>query len=693
MPYSVTRIILARMNRESRISSRVELRRDEQTSDSSEDAYFRSMGAFRDAMFRHDFEEAHQAALTNLNFISAFVRSHLTRDGALNFTSIPVLEQGGTVLAIRQDAAGLERMHALVEADTLLAPWRPRVARHLAALRAVPQVLQAVRQSPGCVQSDLKQFVVAPDGHLIANLVSWLIKAEELRAVRAGRTVRLYLRDADLPVLRTTQRQTPSPPTHQPLAPRFLDLDGAPQTTIPYPEVAPGNLVEAPPLEGPSRLDDRRSVATRGFVVSGRKATVASVEPLPLSHRPDPAFRRLFFSASGLFAVDDLANAAGLGIIPAAALHQGLAGETTRTTAPLRYSAHLVNVHPHGHLLACVSEHGVVHTYDSRLSLRSEAIAAHGERRVLDGGGGTNGSWPIAGCSVARDASRYVVVAGDHAWCFDNAHKPLWSVRVPEASWTMSYPGSGSVFDQSVHEAAELLGLSAPFTRDERRRSFRSRLRQVHPDVRPDDPVANRETRHVIAANELLRQVEGRTVGDSRPIECTMAGPDSLVATCFRSFGYGVYLASYSGRLIRLDEEGHLQNVFHLGTHLASQKQGNRHVQGVASELVEANDSLYIRVKGHRVGSGLSKAADVITVRDSSPKNRIPIPEGGEMLAAACGVGVMERKRVRYFDPHGRWLSTLVTRDPLRLVYRRGEAVIAETRRQRAVLLGMAARG
>ena len=649
------------------------------------------MGAFQDAVFRRDFEEAHQAALTNLNFISAFVQSHLTRDGALNFTSIPVLEQGGTVLAIRQDAAGLQRMHALVAADTLLAPWRPRVARHLAALRAVPQILHAVRQSPGCIQRELKRFVVAPDGHLIANLVSWLIKAEKLRAVRAGRTVRLYLRDADLPVPRPMQRQAPCPSTHQPLPPRLLSLDGAPQTNIPYTDAAPEDLVETLSLEGPSRLDDRHSVATRGFVVGGRGATVASVKPLPLSHRPDPAFRRLFFSASGLFAVDDLANAAGLGVIPAAALHQGFTGETVRTMGPLCYGAHLVSVHPHGHLLACVSDQGVLHTYDPRLSLHSETIAANEERRVLDGGGGIDGSWPIAACSVARDASRYVVLAGDHAWCFDNAHRPLWAVRVPEASWTISYPGSGSVFDQSVREAAELLGLATPFTPDERRRNFKSRLHQVHPDVRPDDPVANQETRNVIAANELLRQVEGRTVADSRPIEYTVTGRDSLVATCFRSAGYGVYLASYSGRLFRLDETGRLRDVFRLGAHLASQTRGNRHVQGVVSELVEANDSLYLRVKGHRVGSGLSKAADVITIRGSSLKNRIPIPDGGEILATACGVGVMERKRVTYFDPDGRWLSTLVTRDPLRLVYHRGEAMIAETRRERVVLLGMAA--
>ncbi|MXW39409.1 MAG: hypothetical protein F4Z65_14250 [Acidobacteria bacterium] len=205
--------------------------------------------------------------------------------------------------------------------------------------------------------------------------------------------------------------------------------------------------------------------------------------------------------------------------------------------------------------------------------------------------------------------------------------------------------------------------------------------------------MANQETRNVIAANELLRQVEGRIVGDSRPIEYTLTGRDSVVATCFRSAGHGVYLACYSGRLIRLDETGQVQDVLCLGAHIASQATGNRHVQGVVSELVEANDSLYLRVRGHRAGFGLSKAADVITVRDSLVKNRIPIPEGGEMLAAAFGIGVMERKRVTYFDRHGCWLSTLVTRDPLRLVYRHGEAVVAETRRQRVVLLGMDATG
>ena len=651
------------------------------------------MGAFRDALLRRDFEEAHQAVLANLNFISAFVQSHLTRDGARTFTSIPVLEQGGTVLALRQDAAGLQRMRELVEADTLFAPWRPRVERHFAALRTVPRILHAVRHLPGCVQRELKRLVVAPDGHLIANLVSWLIKAEKLTAVRAGRTVRLYLRDADVPVPRPKQRQAPRPSTRQPLAPRLLDLDGASQTGIPYTEPAPEDLAEPLSLKGISPLRDRHAVATRGFVVGGRRATVASVEPLPLSHRPDPAFRRLFFSASGLFAVDDLANATGLGVIPAAALHQGFTGETARATGPLCYGARLVSVHPHGHLLACVSDQGVLHTYDPRLALHSEAILANEEGRIIDGRRGMDGSWPIAACSIARDASRYVVLVGDHAWCFDNNHRPLWAVRVPDASWTMSYPGSGSDFDHTVRAAAELLELSTPFTPDERRRRFKNRLRQVHPDLRPDEPVANQETREVIAANELLKQVEGRTVGDSRPIVYTVTGRDSLVATCFRSAGYGVYLASYSGRLIRLDETGQVRDVFRLGAHLASQTRGNRHVQGVVSELVAAGDSLYLRVKGHRVGFGLSKAADLITVRDSLPKNRIPIPEGGEILATACGVGVMERKRVRCFDPDGHWLSTLVTRDPLRLVYRRGEAMIAETRRQRVVLLGMAAGG
>ena len=73
--------------------------------------------------------------------------------------------------------------------------------------------------------------------------------------------------------------------------------------------------------------------------------------------------------------MDDLANAAGLGVIPAAALHQGFTGQTDRTSRPLCYGAHLVSVHPHGHLLACVSDQGVLHTYDPRLALHLETIA------------------------------------------------------------------------------------------------------------------------------------------------------------------------------------------------------------------------------------------------------------------------------------------------------------------------------
>ena len=95
------------------------------------DVYFDNMAKIQGAISRQAFEEAATLVRESFHYIPDFVRETKEEYGAFDISSIPALQQGGTMLALARDDEGLAEMRDVVASSPELEPWREGVERHL----------------------------------------------------------------------------------------------------------------------------------------------------------------------------------------------------------------------------------------------------------------------------------------------------------------------------------------------------------------------------------------------------------------------------------------------------------------------------------------------------------------------------------------------------------------------------------
>ena len=61
----------------------------------------------------------------------------------------------------------------------------------------------------------------------------------------------------------------------------------------------------------------------------------------------------------------------------------------------------------------------------------------------------------------------------------------------------------------------------------------------------------------------------------------------------------------------------------------------------------------------------------------------IDLLDGGELVMAHDGFGVLETKRLRWFSQDGNLLGTILSADPIRRIYQSGEGLVVESRAAR----------
>ena len=155
------------------------------------DAYFRTMNPMREAILKRDYEKAGRLVRENLEYIPGFVRETRREYGSFDISSIPALEQGGTILALLNDEDGLVRMREIVASTSGIKRRAKIVERHRRDRRLFQAILNAVQMHPNCLQTEVKGLVGETDGHRVANLISYLEKAGKIMRVKDGSSYRL----------------------------------------------------------------------------------------------------------------------------------------------------------------------------------------------------------------------------------------------------------------------------------------------------------------------------------------------------------------------------------------------------------------------------------------------------------------------------------------------------------------------
>jgi hypothetical protein len=267
----------------------------------------------------------------------------------------------------------------------------------------------------------------------------------------------------------------------------------------------------------------------------------------------------------------------------------------------------------------------------------------------------------------------------------------LWGAKLPaKEGWTrVATPSSEFGTSAEVDHALALMGLSLPIGPEDFKRRYRELAKQWHPDLNPQEPKAHDKMKALTAAAEVLTGVEAsalprytgatfvsemeRTEFEAGGVTFTMSigmqvgeihASDWIYAASFAANSDSVYLAGYSGRVVLVNENGEGVRVYDIGN--------------VPRRIVDTGDYLYLLTDTR-----------LYVLHDDALHALVDTFDGGDLVVAQTGLGLLEKKRLRCFQDDGRYLGSIVSKDPIRRVYSTGNTVVVESRQWRVVVQGV----
>ena len=654
------------------------------------DHYFDTMSRMQTAISNDHFEDAVKLIRLNLRYIPDWVKETCRQYGSLEVSAIPALQQGGTILALVSDEDGLARMREIVASTVELEPWAENVERHQHDLRLFKMILDVVTKHPNCLQTEVKGLVGEQDGRRVANLISYLERAGRIIRIRKERTYELVLAGSPIAPKLPPKRIVGSHRTDR-KSPELQEIDLSALNYVPLPRA---------PLQWEEALTARERAKVLEpedhFEIRDTDWRIESIENIPLAERPDPAFRQIHPSDSGLLMIDDLAKTEGLGHIEAAALRYDRAGNLA-AKAGLQHGTYRVGVHPLGRGFIAMSGDCVIHAYDDLLALILEtALADAPETLALRRRFGISDDKlknHIRCVALSREADLYLFTAVDEAWCVDIGGKGLWGAKLPlKEGWTrVATPSRDFQTRGEVERALDVMGLSLPIVPDEVKRRYRALAKQWHPDVNPGEDQSQEKMKALNLAAETLTGIETRSLprytgatfiqgGNLTEFEVgglkvTMSmgmitgevhASDWIYAACFAAKVDSVYLAGYSGRVVQVDEYGKGVRAYDIGS--------------VPRRIVDTGNHLYLLTDTR-----------LYILRDDALHALIDTFEAGDLVVAQTGFGLLGKKSLRWFREDGHYLGSVVSKDPIRRVYSSDNRMIVETRQRRVAIRGVPA--
>lgn len=659
------------------------------TSQGSSGEYFTTLGKLQQAISSRDYQRAASLARENMRQIPALVKTAEHEYGSFDIPSIPVFQQGGTMLALVGDQEGLREMREIIGSLPELAPWRPAVDQHEEDHDWFAAILLTIEKNPGCLQTNVKDLIGAKDGRRVANLITWLEKAGRITRTKKGRTYALTLVDSVPPTAPVPMREVQSHRLdHRRPRLREIDLQHLPYVPLPR---APLRWEELQGRSTPEMVEDAHDYFE---IRDNEEWQLLSVETIPPEKRPDPAFREIHPIDSGLIMVDDLGKSEKFASAPAAALRFGRAGDLV-AEAPLAQDVYRIGVNALGHGLIAMSKDCIAHAYDDLLNLILETpLGESPEIRALQHrlGIGTGGLKNYLRCiALAHDNSRYLFTGVDEAWCVSMEGQGLWGMKLPlKEGWTRVAETSDSFGTRAeVMRALEVMNLTFPLTPDDVKRRYRELAKRWHPDLNPGDPSAEERMKALTGAAEILTGIESEAL--PRYTGATFTNPmsrnefevgamnitlsvsmqgsevdaaDWIYAANFAGRSQGVFLAGYSGRIVQVDSEGEPVRAYDIGA--------------VPRRIIDTGDYLYFLTDTRLYvlrGDALHALIDTIDV--------------GDIIVTQTGFGLLEKKRFRWFHEDGTYLGAIVAKNPIRRVYYTSQGMVVETRQHKTTIAGL----
>lgn len=663
-------------------------RKPSETGDSS-GKYFETMGKLQEAISKRNYEKAARFTRENIRQISAFVRNTKQEYGTFDISSIPALEQGGTMLALEGDDKGLKEMRRIIMSIAVLKPWNSFIDRHEDDMRLFKAILETVEKNPQCLQTNVKKLVGTEDGRRVANLISWLEKAGRIIRTKKGRSFALTITGSahssnPVPKIRVKSHRT----ERDPIRCREIDLQSLPYVPLPR------SPLRWEKTRGKNKSKPVELTSQWFEILDSVGWELLSVEKLAQDERPDPAFRRIYPMDTGLIMVDDLGNSDRSGTDPAAAVRFGREGNRI-VEAPFHHDIYRIGVNALGRGLIAMSRDCVAHAYDDSLKciletslIESPEVQTLQKRLEIGAAELKNHLRCIA---MAYDNSRYIFTGVDEAWCVDTEGRGLWGVKLPiKEGWSrVAEPSSIFGTHTDIIRALEFMNLTFPYTVEDLKQRYRTLAKQWHPDLNPEKPNAEEQMKAINNAAELLTGIDPRgipryasakfmkefreqevTLGDTK-FTITMGmqmsevhAADWIYAASFSGRSQDVFLAGYSGKIVHINGEGQPIRAYDIGA--------------VPRQIIDTGDYLYLLTDTR-----------LYTLRDDSLVGLMDTTESGDLFVAQTGFGLLQKKCFQWFREDGTHLGTIATKNPIRRVYYTPQGMIVETRQRRAIIGGV----
>jgi hypothetical protein len=416
---------------------------------------------------------------------------------------------------------------------------------------------------------------------------------------------------------------------------------------------------------------------------------------LEADERPDPAFDVAAVDGVGTWLLDRKKVRAGRPDVKATLRrldqHGHLVGEKH-----LGHDAYRVGKGAAGSSIAIMDSTGVLHIYDAGLNLVVETDLGNDARvvdhfRTIETDYWGEFKTQVRAIDVAPESDHYLFTLADEAWCCAIDGRTVWSVVMPLKEGWKRVVGRSDRFGvgHEVEEALRLYDLSLPVSPADIDRKRRALARSHHPDLNPDSPDAEEKMKAVNIAFEVLTGVDPNTLSfeESDTTSFVRSEPDQVIevfgmrveitvsfgvpqdwiyAASFAAVNGGAYVATYSGRVILLSREGRTLIVYDIGTCPQEIFNVGRYTYFLTPTR------LYVVEDGNKLAAFL----DVF--------------QQGRLIVSSSGFGLLTSKKLQWFTLAGSKVGELVTRDPIRAVYKADGGAIVQTRRHQVKVRGLA---
>ena len=134
-------------------------------------------------------------ALDNLKSFAQYLENNLMEFMAYGpYTAPTVLTEGGQVMALMEDQEGLDRMREILRAIPMWGNWTgPNLDELDRDMVRYRNIREAVRENPGCVQTDVKYLVSEVDGRKVATQIAYMERMGQIVRTQVGEKILLNM--------------------------------------------------------------------------------------------------------------------------------------------------------------------------------------------------------------------------------------------------------------------------------------------------------------------------------------------------------------------------------------------------------------------------------------------------------------------------------------------------------------------